>query len=78
MRFILLIPLLFISLFLHGQSCPSRVNIGINFMSLYAGTPELQLDFYPIRYLGISAMEDIHIKPKEDIQELMTEQSYIS
>jgi len=55
MRLILFISLLLISSLLYGQSCPSRVNIGLNLVPLYAGTPELQLDFYPIRYLGISA-----------------------
>jgi len=52
---ILLIPLLLISSLIYGQSCPSKVNIGLNIMPLYAGTPELQIDFYPVKYVGISA-----------------------
>lgn len=45
---------LLLNLFAFGQKDFSKYGIGINFVPLYSGTPELSLDYYPTKYLGFS------------------------
>lgn len=38
-----------------GQTDSTKFGIGINFIPLYSGTPELQIDYFPLRNWGVSA-----------------------
>lgn len=52
---IVLLLLLSSGFSLSSQTAFTRYGIGLNFVPLYSGTPELQLDYFPLKKLGISS-----------------------
>ncbi|WP_317898513.1 hypothetical protein [Aurantibacillus circumpalustris] len=47
--------ILLVSFIARGQKDFSKYAVGVNFVPLYSGTPELQLDYFPTKYFGFSA-----------------------
>jgi hypothetical protein len=52
LKFIIAYLLLLFNFIALAQKDVSKYAIGVNFVPLYSGTPELQLDYFPSKYVG--------------------------